>query len=126
MIIGTGVDIVAVNRIKDAGTKWGKRFLNRIFTENELRYSFSHKIPHMHLAARFASKEAVMKALGTGHNHGIVWKDIEVINKESGKPEIVLRGKSMELAKSMGMVNIHISIAHDESYAIAQVVLEGR
>ncbi len=124
MIIGTGIDIVSVRRIKEAEIKWGERFLNRIFTEGELKYSLNHKSPHIHLAARFASKEAMMKALGTGHRDGVVWKDIEVINKESGKPEMILHGKTKDLAGSMGVRNIHVSIAHDEGYAVAQVVIE--
>ncbi len=125
MIIGTGIDIVSIRRIQEAETKWGEKFLRRIFTEGELKYSLNHKSPHIHLAARFASKEAVMKSLGTGHRDGVVWKDIEVINKESGKPEMMLHGKTRELAGAMGVRNIHVSIAHDDGYAVAQVVLEG-
>lgn len=124
MIIGTGIDIVAVKRVRDAGARWGQRFLNRIFTGDELKYSFNHKSPYIHLAARFASKEAMMKALGTGFSGGIGWKDIEVINKDSGKPEIILHGRAKELSDFMGVRGIHISISHDETYAVAQVVLE--
>lgn len=125
MIIGTGIDIVAVKRIKETEARWGERFLKRVFTEGELAYSFRHKFPHIHLAARFASKEAMMKALGTGLSGGIRWKDIEVINKESGKPEMVLHGKAREMADSMGIRGIQMSIAHDEGFAIAQVVVDG-
>lgn len=126
MVIGTGIDIVAVKRIEETEARWGQRFLNRVFTDGELRYSFSHKSPHVHLAARFASKEAVMKALGTGHRNGIIWKDIEIMNKDSGKPEIILHGKAKDLANSMGVRCIHVSIAHDGGYAVAQVILEER
>lgn len=125
MILGTGIDIVAVKRIKEAEARWGERFLNRIFTEGELKYSFNHKSPHIHLAARFASKEAMMKALGTGLRQGVTWKDIEVVNRDSGKPEITLHRKTKELAGSMGIKDIHVSIAHDDGYAVAQVVVEG-
>ena len=125
MILGTGIDIVAVKRIKEAEIRWGQRFLNRIFTKGELKYSFNHKSPHIHLAARFASKEAMMKALGTGLSRGIRWKDVEVVNKDSGKPEIILHGKAKDLAESMGIRGVHISIAHDEDYAVAQVMVEG-
>ena len=125
MIIGTGIDIVAIKRIREAETKWGRRFLDRVFTEGEIRYSLNHKSPHIHLAARFASKEAMMKAVGTGLRDGIRWTDIEVINKESGRPGVVLHGKVKDIAGSMGVTGIHMSISHDEAYAIAQVVLEG-
>jgi len=125
VIIGTGIDIVSVRRIKETEAKWGQRFLNRVFTEGELTYSFNHKSPHIHLAARFASKESVMKALGTGHSRGVTWKGIEIVNKESGKPEVMLHGKTRALAEAMGVRTIHVSIAHDDGYAIAQVILEG-
>ncbi len=124
MVIGIGIDIVAVERIREAEKRWGQRFLNRIFTEGEIKYSFNHKLPHIHLAARFASKEAMMKALGTGFSGGIRWKDIEVINKDSGKPEIILHGRGRELSDFMKVRGIHISISHDDTYAVAQVVLE--
>lgn len=124
MIIGTGIDIVAVSRIREAETRWGRRFLNRVFKEGEIKYSFNHKSPYMHLAARFASKEAMMKALGTGLTEGIRWKDIEVINKDNGKPDIILHGRVKELASLMGVGCIHVSISHDETYAVAQVLLE--
>lgn len=125
MIIGIGIDIVSVKRIKEAETRWGQRFLKRVFTEDELKYSFKHKSPHIHLAARFASKEAMTKSFGTGLSNGIKWRDIEVVNKDSGKPEIVLHGRFKEIAESIGVRNIHISMAHDDGYAVAQVVIEG-
>ncbi|MBI5038450.1 MAG: holo-ACP synthase [Nitrospirae bacterium] len=125
MIIGMGIDIVSVRRIKETEARWGQRFLNRVFTEGELTYSFNHKAPHIHFAARFVSKESVMKALGTGHSRGVTWKDIEIVNKESGKPEVMLHGKTRDLAEAMGVRTIHVSIAHDDGYAIAQVILEG-
>ena len=125
MIIGTGIDIVSVRRIKETETRWGQKFLDRIFTERELRYSFGHKTPHIHLAARFACKEAVMKAIGTGLRNGVAWKDIEVVNKDSGKPDIILHRKTKDIAGSIGVRVIHVSIAHDDGFAIAQVIMEG-
>ena len=125
MIIGIGIDIVAIHRIKTADERWGRRFLERIFTEDELRYCFDHKFPHTHLAGRFASKEAAMKAFGTGLSRGITWKDVEVVKGTEGKPEIVLHGKLRELADANLVKRAHISIAHDGGNAIAQVVLEG-
>ena len=125
MIIGIGIDIVVIPRIKTANERWGRRFLDRIFTENELTYCLNHKFPHNHFAGRFASKEAVMKAFGTGLSRGITWKDVEVVRNSDGKPEIVLHGKLRQFADSKSVKKIHISIAHDGGNAIAQVVLEG-
>ncbi|MBI5755682.1 MAG: holo-ACP synthase [Nitrospirae bacterium] len=124
MIIGTGIDIVAIKRIRDAEAKWGRRFLDRVFTEGEIKYAFIHKSPYIYLAARFAAKEAMMKALGTGLINGLKWKDVEVINKESGRPEVVLHGKVKDIATHTGVTNIHLSISHDGEYAIAHVLLE--
>ncbi len=110
MIIGTGIDIVAIHRIKTADERWGRKFLERVFTEDELRYCFDHKFPHPHLAGRFASKEAAMKAFGTGLSRGIKWKDVEVVRNYDGKPEVVLHGKLRELADAESVKKIHISI----------------
>ncbi len=125
MIIGIGIDIVAIRRIKTADERWGRRFLERVFTEDEIRYCFDHKFPYTHLAGRFASKEAAMKAFGTGLSRGIRWKDAEVVRNSDGKPEIVLHGKLRELADTKLVKKIHISITHDGGNAIAQVILEG-
>ncbi len=125
MIIGIGIDIVDIRRIKDAEKRWGRRFLDRVFTEREIKYAMLHKSPHSRLAARFAAKEAMTKALGTGFTGGITWKDIEVLNKDSGRPEIILHGKVREIAESMEVREIHLSISHDGDYAVAQVVVEG-
>lgn len=125
LIIGTGIDIVSVNRIKRATDKWGQRFLERVFTEGEIKYAMIHKSPHTRLAARFAAKEAMTKAMGTGFTGGITWKDIEVLNRESGRPEIILHGRVREIAESMDVRGIHLSISHDGDYAVAQVALEG-
>ncbi len=125
LIIGVGIDIVDISRIKEAEKRWGQRFLERVFTEGEIKYAMLNVSPHPRLAARFAVKEAVSKAMGTGITNGITWKDTEVISRDSGRPEILLHGKLRELAESMGVTGIHVSISHDGDHAIAQVVLEG-
>lgn len=124
LIIGTGIDIVSIIRIKKAEERWGRRFLERVFTGDELTYFLNHKLPHTHLAGRFAAKEATVKAFGTGFSEGITWKDIEVVKRPNGKPEITLHGKLRTLSETIAVKNIHISISHDGGFAIAQVILE--
>ncbi|HZX48836.1 MAG TPA: holo-ACP synthase [Nitrospirota bacterium] len=125
MIIGIGIDIVDISRIKEAEKRWGQRFLERVFTEGEIKYAMLNVSPHPRLAARFAVKEAMSKAIGTGITGGITWRDTEVISRDSGRPEILLHGKLRKLAESMGVKGIHVSISHDGDHAVAQVVLEG-
>ena len=125
MIIGIGIDIVEISRIKEAEKRWGQRFLERIFTEGEIKYSMIHTSTYPRLAARFAVKEAMSKAIGTGITNGITWKDTEVISRDSGRPEILLHGKLRKIAESIGVTGIHVSISHDGDHAIAQVILEG-
>jgi holo-[acyl-carrier protein] synthase len=124
MIVGTGIDIAEVPRIADAIAKFGQRFLNRIFTEGEIRYCDSKANRIERYAARFAAKEAAMKALGTGWNHGVRWRDIEVCRKPGGRPTIVLSGKAAEFAAKLGCANVALSISHTAEQAIAQVILE--
>ena len=124
MIIGTGIDIVSIARIKKAEERWSRRFIERILTEDEVTYYLNHKLPHTHLAGRFAAKEATVKAFGTGFSNGITFKDIEVVKRASGKPEIALHGKLRTLSETMSVRNIHLSISHDGGFAIAQVILE--
>lgn len=122
MIIGIGVDVVAVERIRGLLDRHGERFLKRIFTQIERDYSgaFSDSLPH--LAARFAAKEATYKAIP---NPGpIRWREIEVRNDPTGKPHLHLSGETLERAKECGVTSFHISLAHDAGVAIAQVVLE--
>ena len=123
MIIGIGIDLVKSDRIKDAVQKWDKRFLNRIFTPLEQDYAFAHKLPYLHLAGRFAVKEAVLKALGTGWSSGIRWTEISVMNKPTGKPRVEVAGKVKKLMDERGVKEIQVSISHDTDYSIAQVVL---
>lgn len=125
MIRGLGIDLVAVSRIEEAARRHGERFLKRIFTESEVSYCARHPEPARHWAARFAAKEAGMKALGTGWSSGVTFKSIEVINLGSGQPTLVLHGASAERAKAMGATATHVTITHDGGFAMACVVLDG-
>jgi len=123
MIVGIGVDITALERIKGLQDRHGDRFLNRIYTEGEKTYcrSYSDSIPH--LAARFAAKEATYKALGGVGS--IRWKEIEVHNDDRGKPLLRLHGETRTVADEAGVRFAHLTLAHDAGVAVAQVVLEG-
>src|SRR6202158_3069059 len=106
MIVGTGIDIAEVPRIEASITRFGTRFLHRIFTEAEIRYCESKANRVERYAARFAAKEAAMKAIGTGWNHGVRWRDIEVARKPGGRPTLLLHGKAAEFAAKLGTTNI--------------------
>ena len=121
MIIGTGIDIVEISRIKRAAQKWGDTFLNKVFTRKELEYSKKKHFPYQHLAARFAAKEAVAKAFGDVDQ--ISWKDIEVNNLENGKPHIKLTGNANSLKNKRGINKIIISLSHSKNYAVANAIL---
>ncbi|NQT90626.1 MAG: holo-ACP synthase [Candidatus Omnitrophica bacterium] len=123
MIIGTGVDIVEVSRIKSAAIKWKKNFLKKIFTDKELKYSEQRSVPYQHLAARFAAKEAVLKALGNGWTNRVEWRDIEVWNESSGKPNVRLSGQVKKVSNERGVDDILISVSHTRTYAVANVIL---
>ena len=124
MIVGTGIDIAEVPRIRKSIERFGQRFLDRIFTAGEIRYCDSKANREERYAARFAAKEAAMKALGTGWNHGVRWRDCEVVRKPGGRPTMVFHGKAAEFAVSLGVKHIALSISHTEEQAIAQVILE--
>jgi holo-[acyl-carrier protein] synthase len=124
MIVGTGIDIAEVPRIRQSIERFGDRFLQRIFTAGEIRYCDSKANRFERYAARFAAKEAAMKALGTGWNHGIRWRDCEVARMPGGRPTIVFHGKAAEFAAKLGMKNAALSITHTTEQAIAQVILE--
>jgi len=125
MIIGIGIDLVEVDRIEKAVSKWADGFTRRVFTQGELDYCLRQKRPAMHLAARFGVKEAVMKAFGTGWSGGVRWTDVEVVRDESGKPSVVLDGRLKELAGSMGVSETLISFSHDKGLAVAQAIITG-
>lgn len=124
MIVGTGIDIAEVPRIREVIERHGERFLKRIFTEDEIRYCESKANRVERYAARFAAKEAGMKAIGTGWNHGVRWRDIEVARKPGGRPTLVLHGKAAEFAAKLGATNIALSLTHTAEQAFAQVILE--
>jgi len=124
MIVGTGVDIAEVPRIAQALERFGDRFLQRIFTEREIRYCDSKANRMERYAARFAAKEAAMKALGTGWNHGVRWRDCEVVRAPGGRPTLVFHGKAGEFAAKMGVKNTSLSLTHTSGQAFAQVILE--
>lgn len=124
MIIGIGTDIVSIERIKKALTSFGDRFIEKVFTDREASYSKDKKEEAEALAACFAAKEAVLKALGTGISNGIGFKDVEVSRKQGKRPEVKLNGKAKVAAESLGVKNIHLSISHDAGLAVAFVVVE--
>jgi holo-[acyl-carrier protein] synthase len=124
MIVGTGIDIAEVPRIRQAIERFGERFLQRIFTASEVRYCDSKANRVEHYAARFAAKEAAMKALGTGWNHGVRWRDCEVTRLPGGRPTISFHGKAAEFAAKLGVRNAALSLSHTAEQAIAQVILE--
>src|ERR1044071_7129375 len=112
MIVGTGIDIAEVPRVAEAIERYGERFLHRVFTEGEIRYCDSKANRVERYAARFAAKEAAMKALGTGWNHGVRWRDIEVSRQPGGRPTIKFHGKAAEFASRLGTANIALSLSH--------------
>ena len=123
MIVGVGCDIVAVERIKRTIDK-NPRFLDKLFTSSEIAYCSSKANPAQSYAARFAAKEAVMKALGTGWDGKVNWLDIEVQVNELGCPSLVLSGGAKQLAESKGITNIQISLSHEKEHALAFAILE--
>ena len=124
MIIGVGIDNVQNNRMKEILMKWAERVEDRVFNEEELEYSKNKGNTHYHLAVRFAAKEAFFKALGKGLSEGMTWTDITVKSEESGQPFLSLRGRAKEIADSMGVQTIHLSMSHTEDCSIAVVILE--
>jgi len=123
-VIGIGVDLVECARIQHSLDRFGDRFLHRIFTEGEIAYCQSMKFPARHLAARFAAKEAVSKAFGTGIGRAMGWKDIDVQKKASGEPFVVFSGSAAKLAKERGVTKAFISLTHTEHQAAVTIVLE--
>jgi holo-[acyl-carrier protein] synthase len=124
MILGTGIDIIEVARIAASFEKFGERFVNRILLPGEIAYSLSHKNPGPFLAARFAAKEAISKAFGTGIGAELGWQDLEIRRKESGEPYVVLHGKGKKLFRSRRAKRLLISLSHTANYAAATAVLE--
>lgn len=124
-IIGTGIDIVETARIRESLEKFGDRFLQRCFLPAEIAYCQGMKHPELHLAARFAAKEAISKAFGTGITGQLGWKDMEISKRESGEPFVILHGKAMLLAQARGATEVLVSLSHCREYAVAQAILIG-
>jgi holo-[acyl-carrier protein] synthase len=124
MILGTGIDIVEVPRVAAAIERFRERFLNRIFTKAEIAYCDSKHNRVERYAARFAAKEAAMKAIGTGLSRGVTWRDVEVGHEPGGRPTVVFHGKAAEIALRMGARRVSLSLSHTEQNAIAHVMLE--
>lgn len=125
MILGVGIDIIEVSRIAASYEKFGERFLNRILHPAEINYSLSHKTPAPFLAARFAAKEAISKAFGTGIGAQLGWKDMEVGRKETGEPFVILHGNGENLLKKHNGRVVLISLSHTQVHATAVAILEG-
>jgi holo-[acyl-carrier protein] synthase len=121
-IFGIGIDVVEVGRIRSSMEEFGEAFAKRIFTPAEREYCESQKRPALHYAARFAAKEAVAKAFGTGIGKDLGWLDMEVIRRESGEPEMVLSGAGKTFAETHNIREIKISLTHAEHYAAANAV----
>jgi holo-[acyl-carrier protein] synthase len=125
VILGVGVDLVRIERIRQAMARWQDRFLERVFTEGELAYARRRRDPAEHLAARFAAKEAALKALGTGLSMGVRWREMEVQRARGEPPRLALSGRTAALGAARGVRTFHVSLTHDGDYAMAQVLAEG-
>jgi holo-[acyl-carrier protein] synthase len=124
MIIGTGVDIVEITRFRHVVERLKDRFILRVFTPAEQQFCNRHRDPIPHFAARFAAKEALFKALGTGWAKGVTWLDVEVLRERQDAPTMTLHGEAQRLSISMGAQKVHLSLSHSEQWAVATVILE--
>ena len=124
-VLGIGVDLVECARIERSLERFGEKFLHRVFTDGEIAYSMSMKFPARHLAARFAAKEAVSKAFGTGIGKAMGWRNIDIQKKPSGEPFLVFSGPAQELATQRGVTVALVTLSHTEHHAVACIVLDG-
>jgi holo-[acyl-carrier protein] synthase len=124
-IYGIGIDVIEVERIEEAVAEFGDRFLERIFTEEERVYCSRQKRPELHFAARWAAKEAVSKAFGTGIGSELAWTEVEVLRSDSGEPSLRLHGAGQSFAEREGIREVKISLTHAKSYAAANAVALG-
>jgi holo-[acyl-carrier protein] synthase len=125
MILGVGIDIIEVARIQASQEKFGERFLNRILHPSEISYCLSYKTPAPFLAVRFAAKEAISKAFGTGIGAQLGWLDMEIGRRETGEPYVILHGEGQKLLEARGGRRVLVSLSHTQSYAAAVAILEG-
>lgn len=124
MIVGTGVDLVEISRIRKLIERFEASFTNKVFTVNEQHEARLRRVPAIYYAGRWAAKEAVSKALGCGIGAQCAWLDIEVCNTPVGRPEVTLSGAALETMRRLGAKSVHLSVSHEASYAIASVILE--
>ena len=124
-IIGLGLDATDIDRIADTIARYDERFLRRVFTDGEVAYCTRRRTPAIHFAGRFAAKEATMKALGTGHSQGVLWRDIEVV-RHGGPPQLQLHGGAARRFASIGGGSSLLTITHSDALALAQVLILGR
>jgi holo-[acyl-carrier protein] synthase len=124
MIVGMGIDVAEVGRIREVIESQKERFLRRVYTASEAAYCEQFKNKFERYAGRFAAKEAAMKALGTGWSRGVRWIDVEVVRLRGGRPTICLHGEAKKIADGLGVKNIALSITHTATQAIAQVIFE--
>ncbi len=124
MIYGIGTDLVQVSRIEEALERWGRRFQDKVFTPGEIRYCLGKRRPGPSFAARFAAKEAFVKALGIGMRRGVHWKNVEVTRGLLGRPVLSLNGPALELCHREQIKGLFLSLTHDRDYSGAVVVLE--
>jgi holo-[acyl-carrier protein] synthase len=125
MLIGTGIDLAEIPRIRNSIARFGNRFLDRIFTPGEKAYCLRKRNAAESFAARFAAKEAAAKALGTGISYGVNWLEIEVTREPSGKPGLTFHGRAAQIANRLGVTNTALSLTHTGILAMASVALEG-
>ena len=121
-IIGLGFDVTDIPRIADALSRYGHRFMNRVFTDDEVAYCTRRRLPAMHFAGRFAAKEAAMKALGTGHSLGVLWRDVEVV-RHGGPPQLQFHNAAGQHFARLGATRALLTITHTDALALAHVIL---
>lgn len=124
MIVGSGIDLVEIDRIQHSLDRFGARFLNRVYTRDEQAYCLKKRHAAESLAARFAAKEAGAKALGTGMSHGVTWVEIEVVREPSGRPTLRFHGRAAQMAEKINARRAALSLSHTANLAVASVVLE--
>ncbi len=122
---GIGIDLVQISRMREVISRWEERFVRRVFTDGEIAYCRARRDPVPHFAARFAAKEAGLKALGTGLRLGIHWRELEVVRERGQAPTLVLSGRSYEIGRSRGGTRMLLALTHDGDYAMAQALLVG-
>ncbi|MFQ5532661.1 MAG: holo-ACP synthase [Candidatus Methylomirabilales bacterium] len=122
MIVAVGTDLVSIPRMRAVLTRYRERFCRRLYTPQEMAEGEARPLPEVHFASRFAAKEAVLKALGTGWGEGITWREIEVLGPRGEPPKVRLTGRAHSVAEGKGIRQLHLSLSHDGDYALAFVI----